>query len=280
MVNQVTPALARDVLRRHGLQAKRSLGQHFLVDPNTARRIVRLARVTADETILEIGPGLGSLTVELAAAARRVIAVEIDERVAEALADVVGDARNVDVVVGDAMTVDIRGLVMDGTRLVANLPYNLATPILMRALDDVPEIGGGLVMVQREVGERWAARAGISAYGSTSVHAQLLADVRIAGEVPPTVFLPRPKVSSVLVSFARRAQPVVAADDPRGFVAFVKDAFGHRRKTLRNSLVTAGWDAPTVEAALVAAAIDPRSRPEELDIDRLAAVFEAASSAA
>jgi len=272
-VTQVTPAFARDVLRRHGLHTKRSLGQNFLVDPNTARRIVRIAAVRDDETILEIGPGIGSLTVELAAAARRVVAVEIDERLAGALTEVLGDAGGVDVVVGDAMAVDLGSLVPAGSRLVANLPYNIATPLLMRVLDDVPGISGGLVMVQREVGERWVAQAGSAPYGSTSVHVQVLAEAKIEGEVPPTVFLPRPKVASVLVSFTRRTRPAVDVEDVDAFIRFVRSAFGHRRKTLRNSLVAGGHDGAAVERALESAGVDPRARPEQVDMRKLADVF-------
>jgi 16S rRNA (adenine1518-N6/adenine1519-N6)-dimethyltransferase len=274
-VGQVTPARARDVLRRHGLRAKRSLGQNFLVDPNTARRIVRMAGVRDGDTILEIGPGIGSLTVALAAAARRVVAVEIDERVAEALGDVVAGADNVEVVVGDALGLDLSSLVPDGARLVANLPYNVATPLLLHVLADVPRVGVGLVMVQREVGERWAAGAGGRAYGSTSVHVQLLAEVKLAGDVPPTVFLPRPKVSSVLVSFARRAGPAVDVDDAAAFVEFARGLFGHRRKTTRNSLLTAGWEAAATDAALAAAGVEPGARPERLDLPALAALYAA-----
>ena len=275
-MTQVTPTFARDVLRRHGLHAKRSLGQNFLIDPNTARRIVRLAGLQAQETILEVGPGIGSLTVELARAAQRVVAVEIDERVAGALREVLGESGNVEIVVGDAMRADLGDLAGASSRLVANLPYNIATPLLMRVLDDVPRVSGGLVMVQREVGERWVATPGAAAYGGTSVHAQLLADLKIEGDVPPTVFLPQPKVSSVLVSFARRAKPAVDVVDVAGFLRFVRDAFGHRRKTIRNSLVASGRDAAVVEHALAEARVDPRTRPERVDMAQLATVYSGA----
>ena len=277
---QVTPSVARQILRRHGLHARRSLGQHFLVDPNTARRIVRIGGVGPDDTILEVGPGLGSLTVELAAAARSVVAVEIDARIAGALRETLADVRNVDVVVADALTAGLREVVPASSLLVANLPYNVATPILMRVVDDVPEIVRGVVMVQREVGERLVARAGASAYGSASVHLALLADAKLAGDVPPTVFLPRPKVDSVLVSFTRRHAPAAGVRDVTAFVRFVRDAFRHRRKTLRNALVTNGWDPNVVERALAEAGVDIRTRPEQLDIDGLARVFEAARRAA
>jgi 16S rRNA (adenine1518-N6/adenine1519-N6)-dimethyltransferase len=270
---QVTPALAREVLERHGLRTKRSLGQNFLIDPNTARRIVRIAHVAANETVLEIGPGIGSLTVELARAARRVAAVEIDERVAAALADVLEGVDNVEVVVADATTLDLDRVVAGEARLIANLPYNVATPIVLHVLDDAPQIRGGLVMVQREVGERLVAGPADPSYGAVSVHVRLLAEAKLAGDVPATVFLPRPKVSSVLVSFERRPRPLVDVGDVREFVAFVRAAFGYRRKTLRNALVTAGRPVSVVERALDIAGVEPGTRPEQLGVERLAAVF-------
>ncbi|MGH2760738.1 MAG: ribosomal RNA small subunit methyltransferase A, partial [Actinomycetota bacterium] len=166
MLRQVTPSIAIDLLQRHKLRAGRRHGQHFLVDPNTVRRIVRLAGVRAGDTILEIGPGLGSLTVALASGAARVVAVEIDATVAEALAEVVGGASNVEVVIGDALDVDLAQALGGPARLVANLPYNVATQVLLRVLDEVPEVKDGLVMVQREVGERWTAPPGSRAYGA------------------------------------------------------------------------------------------------------------------
>lgn len=275
MVDHVTPSIAADLLRRHGLRAGRRYGQHFLVDPNTIRRIVRLAAIDPDETILEIGPGLGSLTVALAAAARRVVAVEIDPKVVEVLAEVLGDATNVEVVVGDAMSIDLAGVVGGPARVVANLPYNVATPIFLRILDEVPEIHGGLVMVQREVGERWTASSGSRAYGAVSVHAVFQAEVRIAGDVPPSVFMPPPDVASVLVRFTRRDAPPVEVADPAALFAFLRSAFGHRRKTLRNSLVAGGFGRDEVEAALVACHLDGRTRPEMLSLDDFARLHAA-----
>lgn len=260
MLQHVTPTIAKDLLRRHKLRAGRRYGQHFLVDPNTVRRIVRLANVRADETILEIGPGLGSLTVELAAAARRVVAVEVDTRVAEALREVLGDGANVDIVLGDALAVDLSVACGGPARLVANLPYNVATPILMRVLDDVPEISGGLVMTQRELGRRWVARAGERDYGAASVHVEMRAEASIAGDVPATVFLPPPKVASVLVAFRRRAVPT----GDTGLLRLVHDAFGHRRKTVRNALVSAGWQREVVEEALARTGIGQRDRAQQL----------------
>ncbi|MCA1830428.1 MAG: 16S rRNA (adenine(1518)-N(6)/adenine(1519)-N(6))-dimethyltransferase RsmA, partial [Actinobacteria bacterium] len=224
---QVTPSVASDLLERYNLRAGRKHGQHFLVDPNTVRRIVRLADISPDETILEIGPGLGSLTVALAEAAARVVAVEIDTEVAEALREVIASLDNVELVIADAMKVDID----TSCRLVANLPYNVATPLIIRVLDDIDAVSGGLVMVQRELGERWTASPGTKAYGSVSVHVAYHASARIVGEVPRTVFMPQPKVSSVLVAFERRELPPVDVADERAFLAFVRRAFTHRRKT-------------------------------------------------
>jgi 16S rRNA (adenine1518-N6/adenine1519-N6)-dimethyltransferase len=280
VLEHVTPSVASELLRRHHLRAGHRYGQHFLVDPNTVRRIVRLAKISPTETILEIGPGLGSLTVALAQSARRVVAVEIDEAVATALREVVGDGHNVEVVVADALHADLAGWLSEPARLVANLPYNVATPILMRVLDEVPAVHGGLVMAQRELGERWTAPPGSRTYGAASVHVAYHAEARIVGEVPRTVFLPPPKVASVLVEFTRRPAAGVDVADRDALFGFVQRAFGHRRKTLRNSLVAAGFDRSRVEAALDACAIAPRSRPEDLalaDFARLQAALGAAS---
>lgn len=266
MLQHVTPSIAAELLRRHGLRAGRRYGQHFLVDPNTSRRIVRLAAVSPDETVLEIGPGLGSLTVALAEAAHRVVAVEIDPDVAAAFRDVVGDPSNLELIVADALRTDLRTALGEPARLIANLPYNIATPVLLRLLDDVPEVMGGLVMVHRELGERWTSGPGSRSYGSASVHIAFHADARVVGDVPATVFMPPPDVSSVLVEFNRHVTPPVDVADPAALFAFVRSAFGHRRKMLRNSLVAAGFGREAVESALSACGLDGRVRPEDLSL--------------
>jgi 16S rRNA (adenine1518-N6/adenine1519-N6)-dimethyltransferase len=270
VLQHVTPSIAADLLRRHRLRAGRRYGQHFLVDPNTVRRIVRIAGIGADDAVLEIGPGLGSLTVALADAARRVVAVEIDEQVAVALREVIADLDNVELIVADAMTADFAQLVDESVRLVANLPYNVATPLLLRLLDDVPQVACGLVMVQRELGERWTAAPGSRAYGAATVHVAFCAQARIVGDVPATVFMPPPEVSSVLVEFTRRDAPPVHVDDPDALFRFVRSAFGHRRKTLRNSLGAGGFVRDAVESALAQCSLDARARPEDLSLDDFA----------
>lgn len=275
MVEHVTPSRAAELLRRHGLHARKGFGQHFLVDPNTVRRIVRLAGVRAGEAILEIGPGLGALTVALAEAARRVVALEIDERMSDALEEVVGGAPNVEVVRGDALRADLSALCGGRARLVSNLPYNVATPIVARVLDDVGEIDGGLVMVQRELGERWTASPGSKTYGAISVRVAFHARARVVGEVPRTVFLPPPGVDSVLVAFERRTQAPVDVDDPRAFLRLVQGSFAHRRKTLPNALGAAGHDKTDVSDALTRAGLEPASRAEELSIEDFARLHRA-----
>ena len=269
----VTVTRARDLLARHGLRPRKGLGQHFLVDPNTVRKIVRLADIRPDDTVLEIGPGLGSLTVGLADVAARVVALEVDARMAGALSEVVGSLPNVDVLIGDAMHTDLAALCGGPARLVSNLPYNLATPIVARVLDDVPSVGAGLVMVQREIGRRWSAPPGSKTYGAISVKVAFHAVAEVVATVPPTVFLPPPKVGSVLVAFRRREEPPVDVADRDSFFAFVEAAFGHRRKTLRNTLAAAGWDRDAAERALLAAEVDPGGRPEQLDLDAFARVY-------
>jgi 16S rRNA (adenine1518-N6/adenine1519-N6)-dimethyltransferase len=276
-VDSITPTRARELLERHGLAARKSLGQHFLIDPNTARRIVRLAKVEPGEPVLEIGPGLGSLTLALAEAGARVTALEVDRGLAEALRGIVPGT--VEVRVGDAMTQDLDGLLDSPGRLVANLPYNLATPILARVLEEAPRIGAGLVMTQLELAERWTAPPGTKTYGSFSVKLAYHARARIAGRVPPTVFMPRPKVSSALVEFVRRPPPVEVSD-PSAFLDFVDSCFGHRRKTIRNALVGMGLAPGAAAAALEGARVSASSRPEQLAIADFAALFAVSRSAA
>ncbi len=200
-----------DRLADHGVHPSRALGQNFVADPNTVRRIARLAEVGAGDRVVEIGAGLGSLTLALAETGARVTAVEVDRHLVPILRETVGPA-GVAVVEGDAMTLDwdtLLGTAPGRWTLVANLPYNIATPLVADLLDGVPAIGRMLVMVQREVGERLAAAAGSDPYGAVSVKVAYWATARVVGRVPATVFIPRPAVESVLVLIARRDRPAV-----------------------------------------------------------------------
>lgn len=256
-----------ELLDQHGLAPSRALGQNFVADPNTVSRIVRLAAVGPGDHVVEIGPGLGSLTLTLADAGTSVLAVELDRHIVPVLESVLAEAGalrpagTVAVVQADAMHADWPELLSASRTwsLVANLPYNVATPLILDLLDDVPAIRRMLVMVQFEVGERLVARAGDPAYGIPSVKVAYHGRARIVGKVSPEVFVPRPRVGSALVEIVRHEHPVPVADPDRLF-ALVRAAFGQRRKMLRRSL------AGTVASdAFAAAAIDSASRPEELD---------------
>jgi 16S rRNA (adenine1518-N6/adenine1519-N6)-dimethyltransferase len=263
----LTPSDVRALLDRYGLAPRKADGQNFVVDPNTVRRIVAAAAIGPDDTVLEIGPGLGSLTLPLAHAAGRVVAIEIDAGLAAAARDVTADLGNVDVIHADAMSVDFDALVPAGTRLVANLPYNVATPLLMHALD-AEHVADAFVMVQREVGERWAAGPGDPAYGGVSVKIAAAADARIELTIPRGVFHPVPNVDSVMVRVVRRGGLTTA--QRRALAVVIEAAFASRRKTLRNNLRAAFGDDG--ERALAAAGIDPGRRAETLALDDFVAL--------
>ncbi len=267
----------RRLLDENGLRPSKALGQHFVIDPNTIRRIVRLAGVDASSHVLEIGAGLGSLTVALAPVAAEVIAVELDRRLVPVLRSVVGAHENVLVVEGDGLRLDWQRLLTDPGpwTLVANLPYNVATPIVLRVLEEAPAVRSMLVMVQREVGERLAARRGERSYGAVSVKVNYWAEASVVGVVPPTVFVPRPSVDSALVRIDRRDAPLVSPEvvSYDRVCAVVNAGFGQRRKMLRRSLASV-----VSVKAIDAAGVDPTARAEELDVvqwGRLAAAAEA-----
>jgi 16S rRNA (adenine1518-N6/adenine1519-N6)-dimethyltransferase len=275
-----TPTTAREVIARHGLAMRKRDGQNLLVDPNTVRRIIATAGLRPDDTVLEVGPGIGSLTLGLAPAVRRVVAVEIDAGFVAALAEVLDGIDGVEVIHADALAVDLAGLVDGGpARLVANLPYNVATAVAIEALG-TGAFSELFVMVQREVGERWAARPGDATYSGVSAKLGILADVAIVLSIPRSVFLPVPNVDSVMVRLVRR----VDAPDPDGFARIagvIETAFSQRRKTLRNTLRSLGT-TEVVERAAAATGIELGQRAEELapaDFIRLADALADASSA-
>jgi 16S rRNA (adenine1518-N6/adenine1519-N6)-dimethyltransferase len=276
-VQLLTPASIADLLDRHGLRPSRALGQHYLADPNTARRIVRLAGVQPGDSVLEIGPGVGSLTLALAEAGARVTALELDRHVLPALEEVVVDAPEVRVVQGDALEVDLADLLDSGPRwsVVANLPYNVATPIVVRLLESEPRVSSLLVMVQREVGERLAASPRTKAYGAVSVKVAYFAAAHVQGVVSPNVFYPPPKVDSALVRLERHATPPVAVPSTDDLFALVRAGFSQRRKMLRRALQPVLQDATT--ATLERAGVSPTARAEQLDLAAWAAVARAAA---
>lgn len=251
----------RDLLTARGLAPRRDLGQNFVADPNTVRRIARVAAVGPGDRVVEIGAGLGSLTLALAETGAEVTAIEVDRGVVAVLREVVAGVANVTVIEGDAMTLDWPALLADHDSwvLVANLPYNVATPLVADLLDQVPAITRMLVMVQHEVARRLAAGPGTSAYGAVSVKVAYWGSARLVGDVPASVFVPRPNVESALVEIVRRPPPDV---DPGPLFDLVRTAFGQRRKMLRRSLA----ERVTSEQ-FEAAEIAPTARPEELGLD-------------
>jgi 16S rRNA (adenine1518-N6/adenine1519-N6)-dimethyltransferase len=264
----LTRRRVRDLLAEHGLSPSRALGQNFVVDPNTVRRIARLAGVGPGDRVVEVGPGLGSLTVALAETGAEVTAVELDRHLLPVLHSVV-EPLGVRVVEGDAMTLDwnevlggaVAGAGGDRWALVANLPYNVATPLVLDLLDSVPAIDRMLVMVQREVGERLAAGPGSKAYGIPSIKVAYRAQAEVVGRVPPTVFLPQPRVDSALVRLRRLPVPPVDVDPDRLF-RLVEAGFGQRRKMLRRSL------ASLVDPSVFdRAGVRPDARAEELSLE-------------
>jgi 16S rRNA (adenine1518-N6/adenine1519-N6)-dimethyltransferase len=269
------PNEVRELASGLGIRPTKKLGQNFVHDPNTVRRIVATAGLSADDVVIEVGPGLGSLTLALLPACRRVVAVEVDPVLAARLPETVaarapGLAEKLTVVGADALRVT-RDELGEPTALVANLPYNVSVPVVLHLLAELPSMTRGLVMVQAEVADRMAAGPGSRVYGVPSVKIAWHAAARRVATVPRTVFWPVPNVDSALVLFTRREPP--AADRDAVF-AVVDAAFAQRRKTLRAAL--AGWagSAASAEERLRAAGIDPSARGEQLtvtDFARLAA---------
>ncbi|MEN2737047.1 16S rRNA (adenine(1518)-N(6)/adenine(1519)-N(6))-dimethyltransferase RsmA [Microbacterium sp. X-17] len=264
------PAEIRDLAELLDVTPTKKLGQNFVIDGNTVRRIVRVAEVEAGDVVVEVGPGLGSLTLGLLETGARVVAVEIDRRLAAQLPVTVEQlapsaAGRLTVVHQDALTVT--ELPEQPTRLVANLPYNVSVPVLLHFLETFPTLRSGVVMVQAEVGHRIAAGPGSKVYGAPSVKAAWYGDWRTAGNVSRQIFWPVPNVDSVLVAFDRRAEPRGDEGLRRRTFALVDAAFQQRRKTLRQSLSVVFGDPTSAATALEAAGISPSLRGEQLQLD-------------
>lgn len=268
----------RALAGRLGIRPTKRLGQNFVTDAGTVRRIVRTAGLRADDVVLEIGPGLGSLTLPLLEAADRVIAVEIDPVLAAALPATIaerapGRAARLDALRRDALTLRPGDLPVPPTALVANLPYNVAVPVVLHLLAELPSLRHGMVMVQAEVAERMAASPGGRVYGVPSVKLAWYADVRRAGTVGRTVFWPAPNVDSGLVSVTRRDPPSTTADREEVF-AVVDAAFAQRRKTLRAALSSWAGGPQAAARALEMAGVTATSRGETLDVAAYARIAE------
>lgn len=270
-VSLLGPAEVRRLAEELDIRPTKKLGQNFVHDPNTVRKIVTAAGLTTDDVVLEVGPGLGSLTLALLPAAKQVVAVEIDPPLAQRLPQTAQEmdpdnAAKLQVVLKDAMKVTKDDLPAQPTAIVANLPYNVAVPVVLHLLHELPTLEKGLVMVQAEVADRMAAKPGSKIYGVPSVKLAWYAEAKKAGPVGRNVFWPAPNVDSGLVSFHRHESPLSTVDKKRLF-AIVDAAFAQRRKTLRAALK--GWAANSnvnIDELLEKAGIDPQARGEQLSV--------------
>jgi len=280
VVSLLGPAEIRDLAKRLGIAPAKKLGQNFVHDPNTVRRIARAAGLAPDDVVVEVGPGLGSLTLALLPEVRHLHAIELDARLAAALPSTVAShapdlLSRLSVVTADALAVRAGDVDPAPTALVANLPYNVAVPVVLHLLAELPGLRHGLVMVQKEVADRLTAGPGSRVYGVPSVKLAWYADARQAGRVPPSVFWPVPNVDSGLVSFTRRDPPAPPGRRESVF-AVVDAAFAQRRKMLRSALADWAGSVPAAERVLAVAGVPPTARGEELTIGQFAAIAAAA----
>lgn len=277
----IQPTIARKnvtlhILKTFGLRANKRLGQNFLIDEQVVNEIVKAADVGPDDTVLEIGPGIGTLTQGLAEAGGAVVAVELDAKLVGVLTRTLEGYDNVRIVHGDILRIDIsREIMAAGYKVVANLPYYITTPIIMTLLEEKLPIERLVTMVQKEVAERMVARPGGKDYGALSVAVQYYTDPAIILTVAPDSFMPAPAVESAVVRCMVRRHPPVNVRDEKIFFRVVRAAFAQRRKTLSNALKTTGLEPDAIRAMLTAAGIDGRRRGETLSLDEFAALANA-----
>lgn len=266
-------------LAEHGLILKKSLGQHFLVDRNILNKVIQTAQVEKGDVVLEVGPGLGEMTLALAQHAKKVIAVEIDSKLAVILKQKVKDFSNVEVVQSDILKMDFNlFLKKEGhlIKVVANLPYQISTPLLFRFIESKEVFSTLTLMLQKEVAERIVASPGRKEYGPLSIFIQIFSDVSIRFFIKPSAFFPPPKVESAVVHMSFREKPLVSLGDEEWFKKIVKGCFGYRRKTLMNALKHSRLPIPqSIESRMQKIGIDPRKRPETLTIQDLVHLAEA-----
>ncbi|MBO0432707.1 16S rRNA (adenine(1518)-N(6)/adenine(1519)-N(6))-dimethyltransferase RsmA [Enterococcus sp. DIV0660C] len=280
-----TPSRTKEILKEHGFQFKKSLGQNFLTEPNILRKIVETAEINHETNVIEVGPGIGALTEQLAINGNQVVAFEIDDRLIPVLADTLRRYPNVKVVHQDILKTDLAAAVAEyfaeelPLKVVANLPYYITTPIMMHFLESDVRVDEMVVMMQKEVADRISAKPGTKAYGSLSIAVQYHMDASLAFIVPKTVFVPQPNVDSAILKLTRRDKPAVEVTDEKEFFRLTKASFQLRRKTLWNNLQHAyGKDEATkawLTQSLADAGIDPKRRGETLSLEEFAALSNA-----
>jgi 16S rRNA (adenine1518-N6/adenine1519-N6)-dimethyltransferase len=271
------PSGLTSVLQRHGIGLSKSLGQHFLIDKNHLAKIVAAADIQPGDTVLEIGPGAGVMTRLLAAQAETVYTIELDRRMISVLDETLADVENVSVVHGDALTVDWKIAFRENfdTRLVANIPYQITSPLLIRILESEPPFVHATVLVQKEVAERVVASAGSKVYGALSCVAQFVCDCHISSVVPRGVFYPPPKVDSAVLNLHPHHKYKDITID--AFTRVTRAAFNQRRKTLRNSLTAGlGWTDEMLYAVLEKTSVMPDLRPEQVTVEQFCDIVRAA----
>lgn len=276
MVTLLGAADIRELATRLDVTPTKKLGQNFVTDPNTIRRIVAAAKLGEGESVVEIGPGLGSLTLGLLEVAASVVSVEIDTKMAAALEQTIAErapGKAFTLVTADALAID--SLPQSPTALVANLPYNISVPVLLHFLETFGSIQKGLVLVQAEVAHRLAAQPGSKVYGAPSVKLAWYATSNLAGNVSRSIFWPVPNVDSALVFFERHANPLGDEALRKSVFAVIDGAFGQRRKTLRQALAEWAGSAATAEQILTKAGVSPQSRGEQLGIEEFIAIARA-----
>jgi len=281
-VQLTKPSVIKNIMERYGFRFSKSLGQNFLIEPSVLDRIIEGAEITEQDGVLEIGPGIGTLTQYLADNAKRVVSVEIDKALFPILKETLAEFPNTEVVSGDALKVDFKALLAEKfpdcpVKMVANLPYYVTTPIIMRFLEEEIPVTDLVVMVQREVAERMAASPGGKEYGSLSVAVQYFCEPQLLFRVSTGCFMPAPKVESAVIRLKRLTEPRVKVPDSALFFATVRGAFGKRRKMLLNALSDSNLNISKEQAgmALEAAGIDSKRRAETLTIDEFASLANA-----
>ncbi|MGG3737709.1 16S rRNA (adenine(1518)-N(6)/adenine(1519)-N(6))-dimethyltransferase RsmA [Aeribacillus pallidus] len=275
-----TPNRTKEILKKYGFSFKKSLGQNFLIDPNILRKITDAANLTQESGAIEIGPGIGALTEQLARACKKVVAFEIDQRLLPILNETLAPYSNVDIIHSDVLKANVKEIIhermagIEDIMVVANLPYYVTTPIIMKLLTDNLPIRGLVVMLQKEVADRMTARPGTKDYGSLSIAVQYYTDVEIVMNVPKTVFVPQPNVDSAVIRLTRRSTPRAVVKDESFFFQVTKASFAQRRKTIFNNLssqLPSGKEKKeAILAALEQANIDPKRRGETLTIEEFA----------
>jgi 16S rRNA (adenine1518-N6/adenine1519-N6)-dimethyltransferase len=279
-----TPVRTKDILKKYGFSFKKSLGQNFLIDTNILKKIVSFANLTEDSGAIEIGPGIGALTEQLARTSKKVVAFEIDQRLLPILNDTLSPYPNVKIIHNDVLEADVAEVIreefndMDDIMVVANLPYYVTTPIIMKLLEEHLPIRGIVCMLQKEVADRISARPGTKDYGSLSIAVQYYTEAETVMIVPKTVFVPQPNVDSAVIRLTRREHPAVSVTDETFFFQVTRASFAQRRKTLLNNLTSqlpeGKQKKEDILQALSASGIDPARRGETLSLEEFGRLSE------